>query len=192
MDFLEQHPYWLAVAIFLARVIDVSLGTVRTILVIRGHRIYAALIGFVEVLIWIVAVAQVMRNLDSWYLAVAYAAGFAVGNVVGMWLENMLALGQELVRAISENRDVDLADELRRAGFSVLEMDGHDDDRKPVEVLLIVEKRRRIPRLLAAIRTADPEALCTVTDVKQQTSRTSPEFAAALRERTREGAFRVK
>jgi uncharacterized protein YebE (UPF0316 family) len=178
MELFEPHSWLLAAAIFLARVVDVSLGTVRTILVVRGHRFLAAAIGFFEILIWVVAVSEVIRNLESWHLAIAYAAGFAVGNVVGIWLEGKLAIGSELVRAISASPEANLAQHLRKNTFEVLELDGHGDDETPVEVLLIVERRRRVPRLLRLIRETDPDAVCTVSDVKSQTAPPSPGFRA--------------
>jgi uncharacterized protein YebE (UPF0316 family) len=167
MDILLDQPALLGIAIFLARVLDVSLGTLRTIFVFRSYAALAALIGFVETLVWVLAASQVLQNLQDWYLAVAYAAGFATGNWVGMWLEAKLAVGSELVRAVSPNREVPLAASLREADYSVTELDGHGDDGKPVEVLLIVEKRRRLPQLLRLIDRVDPEAVYTVSDIKR-------------------------
>jgi len=164
IGFLENDVL-LVIAIFAARVLDVSLGTVRTIFVFRGHKYAAALIGFVEILIWLVAAREVIQNLDTWYLAVAYAAGFAAGNIVGVYLEGKLAIGQELVRAVSRDRSVDLAGELRRRGYGVVEIEGTSDE-VPVEVLLVVEKRRNVPALLRSINDTDPSAYYTITDVK--------------------------
>jgi len=174
MDFLQANPALLAAAIFVARIGDVSLGTLRTILVFRRYRFYAAALGFVEVLVWLSAAAQVIRNLDVWYLALAYAGGFAAGNVVGIWLEGKLAVGLELVRAVSESREVELARHLREAGYHVIELAGFVKGVIPVEVLLIVEKRRRVPELLRRIQGADPQAVCTVTDVKREVPLSGP------------------
>ena len=124
MDGLLDNPVVLTVAIFAARVIDVSLGTIRTILVFRGHKYVAALIGFVEILIWVVAASKVIQNLDTWYLAVAYAGGFATGNIVGIYLEGKLAIGTELVRAVSKDESVELAEHLRSKGYEVVELAG--------------------------------------------------------------------
>jgi uncharacterized protein YebE (UPF0316 family) len=166
MQFLHEHPWLLAVAIFAIRVSDVSLGTLRTIMVFRGFRGLAALVAFGEVLLWLVAVGQVLHNLDRWYLAVAYAAGFATGNYVGMWIDTKLALGSEMVRAISANPEIDLADRLRLARFDVTALQGRREGGKPVEVLLVVEGRRHVPRLLRLIHETDPDALCTLSDVR--------------------------
>jgi uncharacterized protein YebE (UPF0316 family) len=161
-----DNPLVLVVAIFLARVADVSLGTVRTIVVFRGHKYLAAGIGFIEVLIWTLAASRVLANLDAWYLAVAYAGGFAAGNIVGIYLEKKIAIGSELVRAVSENPQVNLAENLRERGYSVIELTGRRD-RSQVEVLLLVEKRRNVPGLLRAIDESDPLAYYTVSDVKE-------------------------
>ena len=168
MEWIQASPWLLSGAIFVARILDVSLGTLRTILVIRSYRFYAALLGFLETGIWVVAAAQVLRNLDAWYLVIAYAGGFAAGNVAGIWLESKLAVGTELVRAISENREIRLAERLRASRYGVIELSGSDGHR-PVEVLLINEKRRKTPRLLSLIRSWDPTAVCTISDVKHYT-----------------------
>ncbi len=167
MEFLNDNPAVLAVAIFFARITDVSLGTVRTILVIRSRRGWAAFLGFFEVLIWLLAAGKVIQNLDhSWYLPIFYAGGFAAGNIVGIWLESRLALGSELVRAVSKNARVDLAVELRGRGYSVVEMPGVGDYEEPVQVLLVVEKRKKVAQLIDAICECDPEAFWTVSDIK--------------------------
>jgi uncharacterized protein YebE (UPF0316 family) len=168
MELIMASPWLLTGVIFLARILDVSLGTLRTLLVIRSYRFYAALLGFLETVVWVLAAAQVLRNLNAWYLVVAYAAGFAAGNVVGIWLESKLAVGMELVRAISENREIHLAERLRAARYGVIELAGTDGLR-PVEVLLITERRRKVPGLLSLIKTLDPTAVCTISDAKRYT-----------------------
>jgi len=166
MDQLIDSPVLLCFAIFGARVLDVSLGTLRTILVFRAHRALAAMLGFVEVLIWVAAAGHVLQNLDEWYLAVSYAAGFATGNVVGIWLESKLAVGVQLVRAVSPNPEIPLAQHLRDDGYSVIALSGRGGGGVPVEVLLIEERRRRLPGLLRRIEHVDPDAVCTASDVK--------------------------
>lgn len=166
--FEDVAPWILCVGIFGARVLDVALGTFRTILVFRGRPYLAATLGFLEVTVWLLAAGQVLQNLDRWYLAACYAGGFATGNIVGIWLEGKLALGSELVRTISRNQEVDLADELRSAGYTVTEVTGRDSKDDPVEVLYITEKRRRVPGLIEMILDLDSKAVCTVSDVKRQ------------------------
>jgi len=165
IELLVEYPYLLVPLIFFARVADVSLGTFRTIVVFRGHKLLASFIGFFEIIIWLVAAAQVLTNLDQWYLALAYASGFAVGNYVGISIENRFAIGNELIRCISFNRDV-LAGKLREAGYKVVSFDGDMGDAYPVELLLIIEKRRKIPALIQLIKDLDQTAVYSISDVK--------------------------
>ncbi|WP_339671897.1 DUF2179 domain-containing protein [Dasania marina] len=165
MELLVEYPFLLVPLIFFARVADVSLGTFRTIVVFRGHKLLASFIGFFEIIIWLVAAAQVLTNLDHWYLALAYASGFAVGNYVGISIENRFAIGNELIRCISFNRDV-LAEKLRERGFKVVSFDGDMGEANPVELLLIIEKRRNVSSLIQAIKEFDHTAVYSVSDVK--------------------------
>lgn len=167
METLNLSIWALAPLIFLARVADVSLGTVRILVGFRGYRTVATLIGFCEALIWVLAVRQVLLHLDSQpWLAVAYASGFAAGNFLGITLERRLAVGRELVRVISYRNDDLLSDFLRDRGYRVVELAGTRRNAKPVQVIFVVERRKKMPALLALIRDYDPEAICTVTDVK--------------------------
>jgi uncharacterized protein YebE (UPF0316 family) len=164
-EFVAQYPYILALLIFLSRVADVSLGTFRTIVIFRGYKLLASAIGFFEIIIWLVAAGQVFKHLDQWHLAFAYSAGFASGIYVGMWIENRFAIGKELIRCISFNRDI-LAEKIRNEGFKVVSVDGDMGEDKPVEVLFIVEKRRNIPELIQLINELDSNAVYTVSDLK--------------------------
>ena len=165
-SFMGTHAWVLVPLIFCARVTDVSLGTCRAIIVVRGHRILAAGIGFFESIIWLLAVSAVIKHIDAWYLALAYGAGFATGNYVGIWLEARLAIGSELVRAIVFEANYRLADALRDNGYQAVQLSGSAGAGRPAEVILVVEKRRRIPELLAAIRRDAPGAVYTISDVK--------------------------
>lgn len=166
MELLDQAPWLLAIAIFAARVLDVSLGTVRILIGFRGHRLLASLIGFFEALIWVLAARQVLVHLDAWYLAVGYAAGFATGNFVGISLEKRLGVGMELVRIISYDPSVPLAHELTTLGFSVVEIKGSLRNRQPVEVIYVVARRRRVPDLIRRVTELEPSAIYTIADVK--------------------------
>ncbi|MCB9357450.1 MAG: DUF2179 domain-containing protein [Calditrichaeota bacterium] len=161
-----QGQVWLlALGIFAARIADQSFGTMRTISIFRGFKVLAAVFGFLEVLIWINVVAQVIRNLDEWYLGVVYAAGFAAGSFVGMWIESRLAMGHQMVRVISK-REANLADKLWELNYAVVEMDGRTKTGE-MDILFVAEKRRSVPKLLRQIHDIDPEAFFTVEDVKQ-------------------------
>jgi uncharacterized protein YebE (UPF0316 family) len=166
MDLVAVNPWILGAAIFFARITDVSLGTFRTIVVFRGYRGLAALIGFVEVCIWTLASAQVLANLDQWYLIFAYAGGFGAGNYVGIWLESKLAIGRELVRAISFKRNSQLAETLRAHGYKAIELEGNAGPGQPCEVVLVVVRRRRVRALLNLIQQTDPDAIYSLSDIK--------------------------
>lgn len=174
MEYLNEHAWLLALAIALARVGDVTLGTIRTIAVFRGYRLLAAGLGFCETLIWLAAAAQVFQNLDRWYLGVAYAGGFGLGNYVGCWVEGRLAVGYELVRIVSPDRQVHLAEALRESGFDTIELQGRNGSASSVEVLLAVEPRRRVPALLGLVQRTDPRALWTISDVRRRAEATPP------------------
>ena len=161
-----QGQVWLlALGIFVARSADQSFATLRTISIFRGFKVLAALFGFMEVFIWINVIAQVIRNLDDWYLGVVYAVGFAAGNFVGMWIESRLAIGHQMVRVISK-REANLADELWKLNYAVVEMDGRTVAGE-MDILFVAEKRRNVPKLLRQIHEIDHEAFLTVEDVKQ-------------------------
>ena len=159
------EPWALVVLIFAARILDVSLGTMRAIVVFRGYALLAGILGFFEVLVWLSAAVHVFR-VDSWYLALAYAAGYATGNVVGSWLETRLAVGAELVRVVSEDPEIRLARRLRDAGYPVTQLTGQGDY-SSVEVLLVVLRRRQTPALLRLVRELDRTAYWTISDVRR-------------------------
>lgn len=162
----ELHPVVLTLAIFFARIMDVSLGTVRTIVVFRGRRALAGLIGFFEIVIWVIAAGQVLQNLDAWYLIVAYAGGFGVGNYIGIWMESKLAIGREMVSAISFRPDGGLARLLRERGFRAIDVDADMGRGSSVDLVITVTRRKRVPELLQTILEADPEAQYSISDIK--------------------------
>ncbi len=152
---------WGPLVIFLLRVVDVSIATVRIILVVRGPRWVAPIVGFFEVLIWVLAVGAAIQNLSSPLHVVAYAGGYAVGTSVGLWVERKLALGIGVVRTISKGNGAQLAERLRAEGFGVTEQDGRGRS-GPLSVLYTVARRRHIPDVLRIIEAEDPSTFVTV------------------------------
>lgn len=165
VEFLTAHPMLMPFAIFFLRIGDVSLDTIRLICVVRGMRLLATCLAFVQVLIWIVGISAVMKKLDDPVNMIAYAAGFAAGTWVGIWLESRLALGQQIVRLISYDRGGELADQLRREGFVVTELEGHGRD-APAKICFIAAQRRQVPELLKHAAEIDPDVFLTVEDVR--------------------------
>lgn len=149
--------------IFVLRLIDVALGTIRAIMVIRGMRNWATLTGFVEVTVWVVAISQVISNMDSIWKVLAYSGGFAAGTLTGMWLEEHLALGDVAVYVVSPDKGVELAAKVRKAMYGATELPayGHAG---PVSMLSVVTPRKRLNRLLRLIEEIDAGAFITVND----------------------------
>jgi uncharacterized protein YebE (UPF0316 family) len=150
--------------IVVARVTDVSLGTVRTVNVIQGRRVLAAAVGFLEVLIWVLAVSKVVRELDNPFYAVSYAAGFGLGNFIGMLVESRIALGNQVVRVFTR-RGAEVARSVREAGFIATEFQGAGRD-GAVTLLFVQTRRRDAQRVAALARTIDPECFYTVDDTR--------------------------
>ena len=151
--------------IFLARIFDVSLGTLRIIFVTKGMRSVAPLVGFFEVLIWLLAISRIMQDLDNWLCYIAYAAGFASGNFVGMYLEERLAIGHEMIRVITRKDATSLIEELRGKGYGVTSVKAEGIEGE-VAVIYIIARRSMIKEVLDEINRFNPRALYTVESIK--------------------------
>lgn len=157
-----DHIDWLIpLLIFVARIFDVSIGTVRMIMVISGHRVASAALGFVEVLIWVLAVGGAVEHLSNPVAVLAFAGGFATGTLVGMTIEKRLAIGFRVVRVINAKPGLDLADSLRERGYTATRIDGRDRD-GPVEIVFVTVRRRAVPELLDRIAEVTPSAFLSV------------------------------
>ncbi len=164
--FIDLIPVaFVPIFIYFARILDVSIGTIRIMFVSRGLRSKASLLGFVEVLIWIIVVAQIIQNLENWVNYVAYAAGFATGNFAGMWIEERMKMGTQVFQIIT-NKDSDkLFDKLRDADFRVTAVDAVGKF-GPVKIIFTVAKRKRWSELNELISVYAPESFLSVEDVR--------------------------
>jgi uncharacterized protein YebE (UPF0316 family) len=158
--------WYIPVLIFLARICDVSISTVRTILMLSGGRVVPAMLGAVEVTIWVLAVGGVIMYLPSHPLAlVAYACGFGTGVLVGMTIEDRLALGYRVVRVISPHSarpdGRSLSEALRAAGYPVTRVDASGRS-GPVELAFMVIRRRDLRQLRRHIDELAPDSFVTV------------------------------
>lgn len=151
--------------IFFARIIDVSVGTIRIILISRGYRYIAPILGFVEVLIWLTAISTVLGNLNNIFSYIIYAGGFATGNYVGMLLEAKIAIGYQSVRIITSKRVSALPLVLQDDGIDVTTVEGQ---RRAEEVILLytVVPRGDVERVIEIVNMFEPSAFITVEDVK--------------------------
>lgn len=169
MNFVESEQFTMIavpVMIFLLRIIDVSLGTLRIIFVSKGFKKIAPIIGFFEILIWIFVVSRVMDNLNNWVSFVAYAGGFATGNLVGMRLEERLAIGHELVRVITKREAHELIAKLKDKGFGITSIKAMGVDGE-VAVLYVIINRKKMDQVIELIRQYNPKALYTVEDIRK-------------------------
>jgi uncharacterized protein YebE (UPF0316 family) len=158
MGWIASLPVWLlCVLIFGLRICDVTLGTVRTVSIVKGYLSLAVALGFFEVLIWILAVSQVIVRInESIFLALAFAGGFAAGNAVGILVERRLAMGTSVVRILSNTHGEAIAAALREDGHDVTVFDGEGPD-GPITLLYAVTPRRRTHHILQHARSIDPE-----------------------------------
>jgi len=151
--------------VFLARFIDVSLGTLRIIFLSRGRKYLAPLLGFVEVLIWITVVSQIVGGAQNIVAYLAYAGGFAVGNYVGMLIEERLAIGTLVIRVILSTDGKVLVDRLREAGYGATYVDGHGSS-GPVMLIYTVVMRKELEQVVNLIQEVHPKAFFTVEELR--------------------------
>lgn len=146
--------------IFVLRLLDVGMATVRIVLLSKGRKLAATGLGFVEALIWVLAIARVLDGLDDPLRMIAFAGGFAAGTYLGALVEEWMALGQVLVRVISAVDSPPVAELLRENDFgaTVINGDGMDGE---VRITFSVVPRREVKRVSALIHQTNPEAFVT-------------------------------
>ena len=155
----------LPLLIFFGRIVDVTLGTLRIILVSRGHKYLAPLLGFIEVLIWVVAIGKIMENLGNLACYVGYAGGFATGNFVGMALDEKLAMGTVAVRVITKQNADRLIESLSDHGFGVTSVPAQGSTGEVALVYTII-KRSDIEKVTSLVRQFNPNAFYSIGDVR--------------------------
>jgi uncharacterized protein YebE (UPF0316 family) len=176
MDFFDSEMFTfvvLPVLIFLARVCDVTLGTIRIIFVSRGAKVAAPILGFIEILIWLVAIGKVMQNLTNIGCYLGYAAGFAAGNLVGILLEERLAMGNVVIRVITNKEASELINSLRTAGYGATSIPAQGGS-GTVSVIYSVIKRSDLNEVVAIIKEFNPNAFYSIEDVRYVSKGTFP------------------
>ena len=141
--------------IFLARVSDVSLGTLRMLMLVKGRRLNAAAIGFFEALIYVNALGRVLNQLDRWEYVLVYALGFAAGNYLGIFLEERMALGYAGVEIIVQSESDGLVQYLRENGFG------------PKDILTVIVPRRQMTKLMTLVNDHDSKSFTIVMDARK-------------------------
>ncbi len=155
----------LPILIMLARVVDVSLDTLRVLMVAKGYRNLAPVMGFFQAFIWLITITRIMANLENWFTYIGYAMGFGLGTYVGMILEGQLALGYELVRIVTKREADQLIGGLREQGFSVTSVPGMGRDGE-VGVLFVIIRRKALRQVVNIIQQYNPKAFYTIEDMR--------------------------
>ena len=155
-----------ALFIFALRVVSVSLSTVRTVYIVRGSRMWAAVIGFVEITIWVVAISKVITGLNNVWNVIGYSGGFSAGTLLGMWIEDRLALGDAGLRIISTNKGSELAEGIREGGYGVTEVTAEGQS-GPVTLLSVVTQRKQVGDVIRLVNKIDVTAFVIVEDTRK-------------------------
>jgi uncharacterized protein YebE (UPF0316 family) len=155
----------LPIFIFLSRILDVTIGTVRIVMVSKGQKIWAPFLGFFEVFIWLIAISKIFEDLDNWVCYVTYAAGFATGNYIGLILEEKLAVGIVKIQIITRKRAVALIENLSDAGFGNTHHEAKGSTEN-VSIIYSIIKRTEIQAVEKIVQKTNPNAFYSIEDVK--------------------------
>lgn len=166
MEVLSSPQAWLGAGlIFILRVANMSLDTLRVMTVVRGRKGAAWVLGFVQTVIFVIVLTTVMQDLTNVLNIAAYAGGFATGNVIGMWIEEKLAIGHIHLRVISSTRGAAIAERLRKEGYAATEVPGRGRD-GAVTLISASVFRKQVKQAQDIIREVDPEAFMTAEDLR--------------------------
>ncbi|MCI0498326.1 MAG: DUF2179 domain-containing protein [Planctomycetales bacterium] len=152
------------VLMFVARIVDVTIGTARVIFVSRGYRILATVAGFIEVLIWLLAIGQIMKNLSNPLCYIAYASGFAMGNYLGITLAERLSLGFILIRVVTDQSADSLVESLKKSEYGVTRIEG-TGAYGPVNIVFTIASRHHVNEIIQIIQQFNPQAFYTIEEV---------------------------
>lgn len=163
-----MHLLLSAILIFSLRLVDVTLGTMRIVLLTRGSGWRSGIVGFLESLTWVVAASQVLRNLDDPVRMVAFAAGFGAGTALGVVIERWIAMGTMIVRIVAPVASPQVTEVLRDAGFGVTVLNG-EGLQGDVRMAITVVARRRLREVLTIVHRVNPTAFVTYDKVDKPT-----------------------
>ncbi len=155
----------LPLIIFFARICDVSLGTLRHVMTSRGYKHISPFLGFFEVLIWIIVVSQVMKQANNFACYFAWAGGYAMGNYIGIIIEEKIALGLQIIRIISHEKCDELIAQLQLANHGATVVEG-SGSKGPVKIIFTIVKRKNIDTLVDVIQKHNPGAFYSIEDIR--------------------------
>lgn len=167
----------LPLLIFLSRIVDVTIGTIRIVMVAKGHKYIAPVLGFFEVFVWLLAITRIIQNLDNWVCYVAYAGGFATGNYIGLIIEEKMAIGIVKIQIITSIDASNLITNLKAAGYGITHHEAHGGNEN-VSIIYSIINRNEIQKVEEIVKTTNPKAFYSIEDVKSVSHGIFPEKTA--------------
>jgi uncharacterized protein YebE (UPF0316 family) len=164
----------LPLLIFLSRIVDVTIGTIRIVMVAKGHKYIAPVLGFFEVFIWLLAITRIIQNLDNWVCYVAYAGGFATGNYIGLIIEEKVAIGIVKIQIITSKEASNLIANLKAAGYGLTHHEAKGGNEN-VSIIYSIIHRNEIQKVEDIVKTTNPKAFYSIEDVKSVSHGIFPE-----------------
>ena len=164
---MAEPVFLIPLIILVARIIETSLETIRTIYINRGHTNLAAGIGVVKVAIWLLSTGLVFSNLNDIFSLVAYVAGYAIGTIIGMQMEDRISIGSVVVRVFYPGDPAPLVKRFGEMGYGITRLDGTGYLSSPVAVLFMVVPRANVKELLSILTTEYPHLVYTVEDIRE-------------------------
>ena len=165
--------------IFSARIFDVTLGTLRVIFITRGMKYLSAGIGFLEILIWLLAIGQIFKNLNNVACYFAYAGGFASGSFLGIYFAEKLSINKVVIRIITVKDATNLVAYLRKKKYGVTTLDAHGVE-GPVTIVFSIINRENLEEVIALVKRCNPQAFYSVQDVKFASEGIFPEHRSLM------------
>jgi uncharacterized protein YebE (UPF0316 family) len=159
-----MEPLLIAAMIFMLRIVDVSIGTIRVLYTVQGRRLVSGALGVVESAVWIFAISRALAYVDHPLSMIGWAFGFGAGAMVGITLERWVASGSILMRIISPGSSTEMRHALAEHEFGLTAIDGQGH-KGAVQVLFVVAPRRRGKELIRLVQTIDPRAFVTIDPV---------------------------
>ena len=166
-EYIDAYPWLLPVIIFFGRICDVTLGTLRIIFVSKGEKRKAPIVGFFEVFIWVVVISQIFTHASNIVAYLAYAAGYATGNFVGIMVENKIGFGYQLFRIYSKKEGAELARILNQSGFGSTLIRGEGAVYE-VSIIETVVRRRAGKNVVEILNRFDPDIFYLIEDVRSK------------------------
>ena len=155
----------LPLLIIVARISDVTIGTLRIVMVSKGQKLIAPVLGFFEVVIWLITMSKIIQNIENWVAYIAYGLGFAAGNYIGLILEEKLAVGIVQLQIITRANADNLIAKLKAKGYGITYHEAHGATER-VAVIYSIIKRSDLPVVIEIIRSYNPKAFYSIEDVK--------------------------